>query len=345
MRNSDHEQQPPERSIAMMSLELMNRFMATVDDQYHSPIADEIVSRWMLEPVDVRFFRASANFTCFAETPRRQGFLRFNLVQDRAYDFIYGEVAYIIRLANQGIKVAKPLPSLIGKWIEKVETALGTFNGVLFPVMPGIHLDLETLDLTGFGRWGRALGEVHQASEAQDIKGRLSWRDHIVQARKRLPLSETAVLEELQSLEEKLEQLPQDKAQYGMIHYDFELDNLCWHNDQPSIIDCDDCAYYWFVADIAYALRDLFEDHADHVNLTNERFRAFVTGYRAVRSMSENELQMIPMFLRLHNLVSMGRLYASLGSGPTADEPDWMIELRQKFHNKLAYYRASTRSF
>jgi Ser/Thr protein kinase RdoA (MazF antagonist) len=99
------------------------------------------------------------------------------------------------------------------------------------------------------------------------------------------------------------------------------------------------------VADIAYALRDLFDDRADHVDLTDERFRAFVNGYRSVRTMSEDELQLIPLLLRLHNLVSMGRLYASLGAGPADDEPQWMTDLRQKFHNKLAYYRAGSIPF
>jgi Ser/Thr protein kinase RdoA (MazF antagonist) len=319
--------------------------MATVDDQQHSPIADQIVSRWMLQPVEVRFVRASANFVCLAQTRHRQGYLRFNLLEQRPKTLINGEMNYLLTLKHKGIRMVGYIPSLIGQQVEKIKTELGTFSAVMFKVMPGEHLALERLDLISFGRWGRLLGEVHQIIEQSTMKDRPTWADHIDQTRQELPPTETAVLAELEAINEKLQSLPQDQASYGVIHYDFELDNLLWHQDQPGIIDCDHCAYYWFVADIAYALRDLFDDRADHVDLTDERFRAFVNGYRSVRTMSEDELQLIPLLLRLHNLVSMGRLYASLGAGPADDEPQWMTDLRQKFHNKLAYYRAGSIPF
>ena len=59
------------------------------------------------------------------------------------------------------------------------------------------------------------------------------------------------------------------------IHFDFELDNIVWNTDKTGIIDFDDSAFYWFVADIAFALRDLYDDSVKKVELQNESFELY----------------------------------------------------------------------
>ncbi|WP_010494643.1 phosphotransferase enzyme family protein [Paenibacillus elgii] len=74
-----------------------------------------------------------------------------------------------------------------------------------------------------------------------------------------------------------------DKA-YGLIHYDFQTDNVFWRKKtgQLSVIDFDDSMYHWFAMDIAAALADQLEDE----NPEGEaQLQAFVRGYRSVRPM------------------------------------------------------------
>jgi len=55
------------------------------------------------------------------------------------------------------------------------------------------------------------------------------------------------------------ELLDRTRDNFGLIHFDFELDNLCWEDALIQMLDFDDCAYHWYAADITYALRDLFQ--------------------------------------------------------------------------------------
>ena len=49
--------------------------------------------------------------------------------------------------------------------------------------------------------------------------------------------------------------LPVDRDRYGLIHFDFELDNLYWRDQTIGMLDFDDCAHYWYAADIAFWLK------------------------------------------------------------------------------------------
>jgi Ser/Thr protein kinase RdoA (MazF antagonist) len=114
---------------------------------------------------------------------------------------------------------------------------------------------------------------------------------------------------------------------------------------QASILDFDDCAHYWFAADIAFALRDAFGDSPGRVNLVNETVQQFLRGYRSERDIENIELQRIPLFLALHNLVTMARLQDALTPDSPGDEPEWLVALRKKLESKIGFYRAEIEKF
>ena len=149
----------------------------------------------------------------------------------------------------------------------------------------------------------------------------------------------TAALHALDQLKMQLDQLAINEQNFGLIHFDFELDNIIWNEGQPGIIDFDDSASYWFVADIAFALRDLFEDSADKVDFQNETFLQFIRGYASVRPIDPEELKLIPLFLRVHNLFGYARIYRSLTPINPAGEPTWLTELRGKLGAMMHSYR------
>ena len=62
----------------------------------------------------------------------------------------------------------------------------------------------------------------------------------------------------------------------------------------PTVFDCNDCAQYWFAADVAYALRDLYDDRIERIDLGDPRLRAFAAGYRAVRPLPDRNLRLLP---------------------------------------------------
>ena len=74
-------------------------------------------------------------------------------------------------LAGEGIRVAKPIRSSAGNYVESVMTELGLFHAVVFEGLAGKQLDLDELTPDQVLCWGKALGELHSASTQLSI----SW--------------------------------------------------------------------------------------------------------------------------------------------------------------------------
>jgi Ser/Thr protein kinase RdoA (MazF antagonist) len=323
----------------MMTLRLMTTFFESVDSKWRSPIADAIASRWIGDDADVVALRASANFVFRAVESEEANILRFNHVSEREAGPIEGELAFIEHLVSLGIRAAQAVKSRKGRLVESVETQMGEFHAVLFEALPGKHRAFADMDPPALDAWGRCLGRVHAGSRGFESGSRPSWLDHIRLAERWIPESEGPALEELRFLEEHLRGLPEDRENFGLIHFDFELDNILWHDGEPGLVDFDDCAFYPFEADIAFALRDLFEDRVTGIDPRHETLQAFLEGYRSVRDLSEGAVERLPLFLRLHNLISFARIRRSMGEGPGSDDPPWALDLRERLSGTLQKLR------
>ena len=324
----------------MMKLTLMKKFFDTVDKEWRSPILDEIAAMWLRGEKTVRVLRASANFVAVVSHAEQKYFLRFNHSSERTTEFIEAELRYIRHLVSQGISANRPVPALSGRYVESVSTEMGVFHAVLFETAEGVHREIADLDLDGFERWGKALGELHEASVGYNDSAIPSWADNADTVRRILPETERVILGELEAVEERLKALRVSEGNYGVIHYDFELDNLLWEGEAVSIIDFDDFARYWFVADFACALQDLFEEHSGGFDVAEERFTAFLRGYRSVRMMPDEEIALIPLFVRMNHVYVYARLYRSILEGPMPGEPQWTTDLRDKLRKvNEAYLR------
>lgn len=323
----------------MMALNIMQEVVATVDEQWESPIADELLLHWEHDEGRAKYWRASSNFVFFFKAFGQDRVLRFNHVSERIANEIQAEVDYINALAMTGVRVAVPIQSITGNYVESIVTAQGLFHVVVFEALPGKQLDLEELTSEQLVRWGRALGELHQAATRYSKTGRANWQDHLNMVPQILPAEESGAFEEYERLKRKLSQLTITEQNYGLIHYDFEPDNVIWDGDQPGVIDFDDCAWYWFVADIALALSDLFGDRVSNVDFQNHSYLQFIKGYRSIRPIEQEELELIPLFIRLQNLLAFTRLYRAVTPINPAGELPWMPGLRSKLTTKMQFYR------
>ena len=139
--------------------------------------------------------------------------------------------------------------------------------------------------------------------------------------------------------------LPANQSNFGLIHYDLSPDNIRWGGERLGVIDLDDCAHYWFAADVAYALRDLYADRASRLDLRHPSLRAFVAGYREVRELSEDELGGLRLFACANHLLKLAELIIIRDEGREPDEPDWVLGLRAKLAGKVEAYRAEMQAF
>lgn len=325
----------------MMRLSTMWRVDSTIRDDGSSPVAERILEGWAHDSGSVRFFRSSANFLYVFQREGEHHFLRFADSSERSREAVEADVDLLGWLADAGIDVALPVPSRLGNLVETVGTDWGEFHAVVFPAMAGEQFEISDLDDSGFRRWGAALGELHAAMKEYPGSGLVapsSWRNHLEFARRSLSQDAQALRDEQEEIMSSLADLPTNPETYGLIHFDFELDNLIWRDESIGVLDVDDCSNLWYAADIAFALGDLFEEETD---VSGERFRAFVQGYSEHHPLDEDLSSRVPLFLRLGGLVRYARLVRATDLAVGPEHPDWLRALSQKLHDRMAEYRMS----
>ena len=312
---------------------------AMVDATGRSPVADRILQHWEHDAGSARFFRSSANFLYTFDQKGKRHFLRFADSSERSREEIEAEVDLVNWLAGAGIDVAIPIRAKDEHFVQSTETERGTFHAVVFGELQGSQFEIDELDSSRFHAWGGALGKLHAALKhypGTATPARRSWQDDLEMIGGYMPVDAPALRNEWEWISASLSELPVEPDNYGLIHFDFELDNLVWGNQSVGILDFDDCARYWTVADVAFALRDLF---GDNPNLDDGSFREFVSGYRAYCPLDEETILKIPLFLRMAKLIQYARMARSLDLAQDQKYPDWLLSLSQKLQQRMKAYR------
>ena len=279
-----------------------------------------MLEHWEHDPGSAQFFRSSTNFVYIFRKGGKRSFLRFAESAERTGAAIEAEMALLCWVASKGMTVTTPMASKNGRCVETVETDLGPFHAVVFAELQGSQGALEELSTAQFEVWGATLGKLHAMMHLyQDprLSARWTWRDHLTSFLSALPVTET---------------------NSGLIHGDFELDNLFWQDDTIALLDFDDCSYSWYVADVAFALRDLF---ATGVDQSLPSFRAFIRGYSEHSSLDEELISHLPTFMRLANFITYAKLVRAMDIAMDQDYPEVYTSLLLKLENWVHNYKAS----
>ena len=103
----------------------------------------------------------------------------------------------------------------------------------------------------------------------------------------------------------RLSEYGKDPGTYSMIHADLRSANILVDEDRVFVIDFDDAGFGWHLYDMAVALLD----YATSPNYESIR-DALIAGYRSKRPITDEELALLPMFLVIRTLASLGWLSA-----------------------------------
>ena len=325
----------------MMKLSTMLKVDDTIDTQGRSRIAEHILEYWEHDPESAEFFRSSANFVYIFRKGGERYVLRFADSAERTRADIELEMALLDFLASNGMTVTTPIASKNGRKVETVETDLGIFHAVVFPQLQGTQLDIQELSTEQFEIWGATLAKLHTSLhryQNSNVPARWTLKDSFTQAHIYLPENEPRVQAEFDYLASFLASLPVTETNYGLIHGDFELDNLFWQDKTLAMLDFDDCSYSWYVADIVFALRDLFEDGVD---VNNPSFHAFIQGYSQYTHVDEELISQLPTWMRLANFIQYAKLVQTMDLTTNQNYPEWCTSLLSKLENKIQDYKQS----
>lgn len=328
----------------MMKLSLMKNFLEAGTLKPNSTLIESILNRWGYDRETVSFIRASNNFVFKFSQAGKSSILRLTYVEQTTRNKIEAELDFLKYLYNNNVYANVSLKSLAGQEVEVCHTPVGSFYAVVFNYFEGRSYDIDELEERQFELWGEALGSLHQLSARCSGIQRASCFDRLAKSKNLLREQEYVAHKELLTLTRWLETLQKTAKNYGLIHFDFELDNLIWDGNRIQVVDFDSSIFSWYVADVAFALRDLFEGHCD---LTNKYFVSFIEGYRRKMDVSQQDLNEIPMFLRLHNLETFIRLQEvmDLEKNTLHENPQWIIDLTNKLERKVNEYRESFKQY
>ncbi len=135
----------------------------------------------------------------------------------------------------------------------------------------------------------------------------------------------------IEQLSKELSLLPKTSATYGLLHFDYELDNLILNTRDHQIytIDFDDACYGWYDLDIIIAVKNIIEESSYKDFLYVKHL--FLEGYQANRTyLPLSESQHLTL-MRFESLYQYFRIIRSVEE--TYDnEPEWMIALRKKLN-------------
>ncbi len=235
-------------------------------------------------------------------TRQRHDFVvKYTLQAARTFSTLQGQVDWVNFLAVHGAPVSRPVPSLRGAFVEQLPINDTTVSVVCYEHVPGDRPEGTILTADLFQTWGQVMGKIHALSTrytpAQQHWHIRAWYEGATRDTRTIPADQTLVHEKCDALLRSVHALPNNQQVYGLIHGDFQANNLHVSNGVLWVFDFDDCEYNWFVSDIATALYfTLWEPHPECV-LEN-----MLAGYAHERSIGADWNEQIPLFLKLQEM-------------------------------------------
>lgn len=321
----------------MMPLTEIDRLKQTVTEAWTSAVADRVAAAWGYEPGTAKWWRSSASHVFVLPDPRGKRYLRFVPEACTGAESVAAVAELTDRLAAGGAAVARPIESDAGTSTVSVPTSLGTMHAMVVEAAPGDQIDVDDLTSDLARAWGRALAQLHSEAAATRDADLPEAFGELAEISERFA-DDPALVKAAARLADRLAELPRDEARFGVVHGDFELDNLAWDGDRATAFDFDEAALSWYGADIAYALRDLTGPGGLVAVGRQELFAAFIAGYRDIRSQADTDLDVLRLFAGVHAACSLVRIDRALGT-PHGDEAEWLVELRATLSDMARAHR------
>lgn len=281
-------------------------------------------------PETFRHFRISAN----AVYPYRSNgvlcFLRLAPADEKASAEIEAEVQFIQHLRSAGFAAMRPIAALDGRFVLPLSTPYGAYTASSFEGVPGIPIEDTACSPAILHEMGCTLARLHNLSQSIRVQ-RPDHRQMMVHIHHMLQENNApeSIFHAWQCINNLLDALPLSPDTYGLLHYDFEPDNVFWNEETKccAVIDFDDAMYGFFSMDVEQAL-DALTEITDDAGCA-----AFMEGYRHMRPFTEEMEAQRPLMRAFINLRSYTRLLHCLND-PVETMPAWMPVLIEKLNCK-----------
>lgn len=317
-----------------------------IKERYNESILQQVMKSYDIQGSDIRLLDGFESFIYEFDRGEASYILRIGHSLRRSENLIRGEVDWINYLHQGGASVSKAILTKNGNLVAPVpDEQGGNFLATAFEKAPGKPVSNDDWDVDLYERYGRLIGRMHSLTRkykpADLAWTRPDWDDpEMLEVEGWLPESEYLVVEKYRELKSHLDSLEKSADTYGLIHQDAHAGNF-FVNEQGRItlFDFDDCAYSWYINDIAIVLFYISLGVVDQVAFTREFMTYFLKGYRSENHLAENFLIEIPAFLKLREI----DLYAVIHRSFDVENIDhpwvamYMKERKEKIENGVPF--------
>jgi len=235
--------------------------------------------------------------------------------------------------------VSKPVRSTSGDLVEAIE-----HDGALYLAVAQEKAQGTLGEELPFDRWndalyqtlGKELGRIHALARdytpPHGVTPRPHWNEetNCFNPSEVLDSSQVRLIERQTQIAACIQGLPKDREGYGLAHLDLHFANL-FVDDVAQVItffDFDDCAYGWYVMDLAMLLLDTLVLYpcSDREDFAARFFQNVLKSYASQSPLSRYWINQIPHFLALLEIGLYTQLYRDYD--PT-DRSSWVGRFMQ----------------
>lgn len=308
----------------------------------NNDLAEMILKNWSYDPESLdmfQYYRISSNAVYPFRDQGEIHLLRFAPVEEKNQTNLAAELEFLSYLKLNQYGAMEAVASHTGNELVEAHTPWGMYYASVFKRVQGNQMGSIDLNDQIVCSLGEALGRLHRLSCEYTPKQAKRWTytdvlDWMKDVLGEFP-RETAALNEVEVLRSFFAHWPVTQQTFGLIHYDFELDNVFYHEESQSCyaIDFDDAMYHWYAMDVEQSLDSLQEEIQPEQ--WEQKKQTFMQGYWAEAGDTYDMEPMFPACRRFANLYGYVRVLRS-GAEQWAHEPEWMSGLRVRLDKAMA---------
>ena len=317
--------------------------MTTLDTAEHLRAAREALEAWPLTVANVERVSVSENIAFRVVDAEDQSYvLRLHRPEYHNHAELVSEQTWTAALLDDGVDVPVVVKAADGRGYVPVDVAderryAGLLEWVDGDTMAARIGSGRETDVRGsFSRLGGIMAVLHQqasgwtpppdftrhAFDADGFMGEQPFWGRFWES-PHLDGSQRRRLDALRHrIHAMLREYATDASIFSLIHADLHAANVIVNGDRLHVIDFDDAGFGWHAYDFAVALYH-HQDDADYPAIRD----ALIEGYRQVRPVADDTVAMIPLFLLIRSLASIGWTAARPELARNADRTRWLMTL------------------
>lgn len=297
------------------------------------------LKEFSIKPIEAHY--GGRNIVCVCEKENLESkILRISFTEDRKREDYLAELEFVSYLSTHGASVANVISSSKGNLLEEMVYDGHIFYLALFEKAKGdLIAEHQYAYIEGrpieeyFFNCGKTLGKMHELSKSYTpTYKRYDYFDkfNMNYINSLLPDSLDDVRLRMSKILERLEKMGQDKASYGMIHFDYNDGNynIDYKNGDITVFDFDNCCFGWYMYDLAglwvhgTGWIQFEEDALRRKAYMEKYFETVLKGYLSETQISKEMLDELPFFIDVYLMENIVDEFEVLRNEDEAFDPE-----------------------